>query len=114
MGEAWHAEPLRGTPTRQPHTQPEARELLASAWANLSDGVGPSRDRASDDTAQNAASSCSGSDETAPPGRKESLAQGLAPLTTKSASRSPHSVQRGFDADNRLRSRLEGRYSCIS
>jgi len=71
MGEAWHAEPLRGTPTRQPHTQPEARELLASAWANLSDGVGPSRDRASDDTAQNAASSCSGSDETGPPGRKE-------------------------------------------
>jgi hypothetical protein len=38
---------------------------------HLSMGVGPSRDRASDDTAQNAASSCSGSDETAPPGRKE-------------------------------------------
>src|SRR5438067_10920080 len=32
MGEAWLAEPLQGTPTRQPHTQPEARELLASAW----------------------------------------------------------------------------------
>src|SRR6266480_5448954 len=71
MGEAWHAEPLRGTPTRQPHTQPEARELLASAWAHLSMEVGPSRDRASDDTAQNAASSCSGSDETGPPGRKD-------------------------------------------
>src|SRR5437773_4294610 len=37
---------------------------------HLSMGVGPSQDRASDDTAQNAASSCSGSDETAPPGRK--------------------------------------------
>src|SRR5438067_440374 len=70
MGEAWHAEPLQGTPTRQPPTQPEARELLASAWA-LSMGVGPSRDRTSDDTAQNAESSCSGGDETAPPGRKE-------------------------------------------
>src|SRR5436190_1604125 len=80
MGEAWHAEPLQGTPTRQPPTQPEARELLASAWA-LSMGVGPSRDRTSDDTAQNAESSCSGSDETAPPGEKKSLAQGRAPLT---------------------------------
>src|SRR5438552_5439567 len=38
---------------------------------HLSMEVGPSRDRASDDTAQNAASSCSGSDETGPPGRKE-------------------------------------------
>src|SRR5205814_2893578 len=28
------------------------------------------------------------------PGEKKSLAQGLAPLTTKSASRSPHSAQR--------------------
>src|SRR5437764_5150198 len=35
MGEAWHAEPLQGTRTRQPPTQPEARELLASAWATF-------------------------------------------------------------------------------
>jgi hypothetical protein len=67
---------------------------------HLSMGVGPSRDRTSDDTAQNAESSCSGSDETAPPGEKKSLAQGRAPLTTKSASRSPHSVQRNRRAQS--------------
>src|SRR5437660_2319571 len=99
MGEAWPAEPLQGTPTRPPPTQPEARELLASAWATFRWGVGPSRDRSSDDTAQNAASSCSGSDETVPPGEKKSLAKGRAPLTTKSASRSPHSVQRNSRAN---------------
>src|SRR5947207_2492675 len=37
-GEAWHAEPLQGTPTRQPPTQPEARELLASAWVTFDGG----------------------------------------------------------------------------
>ena len=69
---------------------------------HLSMGVGPSRDCASDDTAQYAASSYSGSDETGPPREKKRLAQRRAPLTTKSASRSPHSVQRK-DAPNRER-----------
>src|SRR5438874_11241900 len=34
------------------------------------------------------------------PGEKKSLAQGLAPLTTESASRSPHSVQRNSRAQS--------------
>src|SRR5207248_9065951 len=38
---------------------------------HLSIGEAPRGTALSDDTAQNAASSCSGSDETAPPGRKE-------------------------------------------
>src|SRR5438477_9704196 len=92
-GEAWPAEPLQGTPTRQPPTQPEARELLASAWATFRLGR-PLAGPCFDDAAQNAASSCSGNDELPHPGGKKSLAQGLAPPTTKSASRSPHSVQR--------------------
>src|ERR1043166_4346950 len=109
MGEA---DPFLGTPARQLPTQPEARELLASAWVTFDGGL-PGQDRGFRRYHHEAASgprpltrplaesrTCTA---VGTPACFAADQQGVAfrgpvryptPLTTKSASPSPHSVQR--------------------